>query len=229
MIKSATMVTSMAKRIALIHAVTVAMQPISEAFRKQWPAAECVNILDDSLSPDRAKTDDITPQMFDRFAALSTYAGLIGADGLLFTCSAFGPAIDAVARKAAFPVLKPNEAMYEAALEHGDRIGMVATFRPSVAPMEEEFRELVEQRKSSATLTTTCVPDAMAALRRGDQATHNALVAEAARSLSGCNVIMLAHFSTSHAEDEVARSITVPVLTSPGSAVRKLKALVDHP
>jgi Asp/Glu/hydantoin racemase len=227
MIKSATTVASMTKRIALIHAVTVAMQPISDAFRKQWPAAECVNILDDSLSPDRAKTDDITPQMFDRFAALSAYAGLVGANGVLFTCSAFGPAIEAAARKASFPVLKPNEAMYEAALEHGDRIGMVATFRPSVAPMEEEFRELVEQRKSNATLTTICIPDAMAALRAGDPATHNALVAETARGLAGCDVVMLAHFSTSQAEDEVARGIQVPVLTSPGSAVRKMKALVD--
>jgi hypothetical protein len=40
----------MKARIALIHAVTVAMEPVHEAFRRLWPEAECCNILDDSLN-----------------------------------------------------------------------------------------------------------------------------------------------------------------------------------
>ena len=109
----------MSKRIALVHAVKPAMQPIADAFRELWPEADCANILDDSLSRDRQKTAELTPAMYARFDALGVYAADIGADGLLFTCSAFGDAIDAVARKASFPVLKPNEAMFEAALEAG--------------------------------------------------------------------------------------------------------------
>lgn len=217
----------MTKRIVLIHAVTVAMQPITDAFHKLWPAAECVNLLDDSLSRDRGQGDQLAPRLFDRFAALASYARLISADGLLFTCSAFGPAIEAVARTAPIPVLKPNEAMYEAALARGDHIGMVTTFAPAVAPMEQEFYELARERKSAAKITTVCAPDGMAALNRGDEDAHNALVAEAAQQLDGCDAVLLAQFSTSRAEDEVARRIRSPVLTSPGSAVRKLKNLLD--
>jgi Asp/Glu/hydantoin racemase len=218
----------MTKRIAMVHAVAVAMQPIADAFHRLWPAADCVNILDDSLSRDRGKGDPMAPIMFQRFAALSAYAGMVGAHGLLFTCSAFGDAIDAVARTASVPVLKPNEAMYEAALTHGRRIGMVSTFAPAVASMEKEFEELARLRNVNAKLETVCVPEAMAALNKGDAEAHNSLVADAAARLAGCDAVLLAQFSTSRAEQAVAARITVPVLTSPGSAVLKLKALLDR-
>ena len=39
--------SEMSIRIALIHAVTVAVAPVETAFRELWPEAECVNILDE--------------------------------------------------------------------------------------------------------------------------------------------------------------------------------------
>jgi aspartate/glutamate racemase len=217
----------MTKRIALVHAVATAMQPIADAFRDLWPEADCVNILDDSLSRDREKSPNLTPAMFRRFDALGDYARDIGADGLLFTCSAFGEAIEAVARKATIPVLKPNEAMFEAALQRGRKIGMLATFTPSVASMEREFAELANARGARAEIRTICIPDAMAALRNGDVATHNGLLARAVPQLAGSDAIVLAHFSTSRAEQAVAGRVGVPVLTAPGEAVRKLMATLD--
>jgi hypothetical protein len=211
-------------RIALIHATPVAMQPVEEAFQRLWPTPERVNLLDDSLSRDRSKDAELTPQMFERIQVLADYAvERLHTDGVLFTCSAFGEAIDASARTRSVPVLKPNEAMFEAALGAGSRIGMLATFQPSVASMEQEFRELAAARSTSASLRTVCVPDAMVALAAGDAATHNRLLAEAAPQLAECDAILLAQFSTSVAEDAVRTSVNVPVLTSPGSAVLKLK------
>jgi Asp/Glu/hydantoin racemase len=217
----------MSTRIALVHAVAPAMRPIADAFAQLWPAAECVNILDDSLAPDRARSSDLTDDVYRRFDALGDYVAMIGADGLLFTCSAFGKAIERVAGRAAFPVLKPNEAMYEAALSYGKRIGMLVTFEPSVASMTAEFEELVRAREASAELRTVCVPDAMAALGRGEPATHDALLADATARLSGVDVIMLAQFSMAGAEPAVRSRVRVPVLTSPAAAVRKLKARLD--
>jgi Asp/Glu/Hydantoin racemase len=217
----------MRARIALVHAVVVAMQPIEDAFKALWPEAERANILDDSLSADREKTPDLTPAMFQRFEALAGYGIGIGAQAVLFTCSAFGETIEAVASKSAVPVLKPNEAMFEAALETGRRIGMLATFAPSVASMEQEFREIASARGVDATIESYCVPGAMAALRAGDDATHDQLIAQAAPRLRHCDVILLAHFSTARAAGAVSAVTRHPVLTSPGSAVMKLKAALQ--
>jgi hypothetical protein len=115
-------------RIALIHAVTVAMAPVHDAFRQLWPEAECVDILDTSLSRDRERDGQLTEAMTGRFLLLAKYAEDTDADGILFMCSAFGEAIAAVAAKASIPVLKPNEAMFEAALAAGKRS---ACWRPS--------------------------------------------------------------------------------------------------
>ena len=213
-------------RIVLLHATPVAMQPIQTAFAEDWPEAELVNLLDDGLTIDRARTEELTEAIIDRFVALAHYAHRIGADGLLVTCSAFGPAIERAAAELPIPVLKPNEAMFEAALAYGSKIGMLATFGPAVSTMEVEFTEEVERAKASARLSSLLVADAIDLLRKGDAETHNRLVAERAPELSGMDAIMLAHFSTSRAAAKVREVVHVPVLTSPETAVAKMKTLI---
>ncbi|MCB1980822.1 MAG: arylsulfatase, partial [Rhodoferax sp.] len=95
-------------RIALIHALAHSPAPINAALARDWPEAERMNLLDDSLSADLARAGGIDDRMTQRFLALADYAVGTGAGGILFTCSAFGPCIDAVARRfAPLPVLKP--------------------------------------------------------------------------------------------------------------------------
>jgi Asp/Glu/hydantoin racemase len=213
-------------RIALIHAVTVAMAPVHDAFRQMWPEAECVDILDTSLSRDRERDGRLTETMTGRFLLLAKYAEDNGAAGILFTCSAFGEAIERAAAQARVPVLKPNEAMFEAALASGKRLGMLATFAPSVAGMEAEFRDIAGAAGSSATLDSFCVAGAMAALQASDGATHDRLLAEAAPRFADCDAVLLAHFSTSRAAEAVGAAINCPVLTAPGAAVEKLRGMI---
>lgn len=205
-------------RIALIHATPVAIEPVVAAFAQGWPEAELANLLDDSLSTDRAQQKDLAPEMFPRFERLARYAVDNGARGVLFTCSAFGPAIEAAAKALSVPVLKPNEAMFDAALERGRRIGMVATFGPAMQSMETEFTD-----SSGRELQAILADGAMDALRAGDAETHNRLVAEAAARLRGVDAIMLAHFSTARALNAVKARVSVPVLTAPDAAVARLR------
>ena len=209
-------------RIALIHAVRVAMQPVEDAFRRHWPQAERLNLLDDALSVDRDRAGALTPQLSRRIAALADYALDGGAAGILYTCSAFGEAIEAVQRRSKVPVLKPNEAMFAEALSRGRKLGLLATFPSSVPSMERELKDLSKE----ITVQSLCVPQALTALQAGDGATHDALLAAAAPQLGDCDMLMLAQFSTARARAAVAQVVKCPVLTSPDSAVLKLKKLL---
>jgi Asp/Glu/hydantoin racemase len=213
----------MPHRIALVHAVRVAIQPVEEAFARHWPDAGRMNLLDDSLSRDRSRDGKLTPAMFQRFRTLADYALATGADGILFTCSAFGPAIEAAREGRKVPILKPNEAMFREALGRGRRLGLLATFAPSVPSMEEEFREMARTAGHEIELRSVCVPEAMTALDAGDGATHDRLVAAAAPQLVGCDAVMLAQFSTAQAHAAVSEMLDCPVLTSPDSAVLALR------
>jgi hypothetical protein len=213
-------------RIALIHALRHSIAPIEQAFSRLWPEARLANLLDDSLSTDLAQDGALTPAMAERFHLLSRYAASSGADGILFTCSAFGPCIEACARELApMPVLKPNEAMIEEAVAEAGptgRIGLLATFAPTLATMPNEFASVAPR----VTLVPALAAEALAALDRGDAAAHDRLAADAARKLAGCDVVALAQFSLSSAAALVAASTGRKVLTTPDSAVRKLRRLL---
>tara|TARA_Y100001933_G_scaffold2713_1_gene2591 strand:- start:458 stop:1114 length:657 start_codon:yes stop_codon:yes gene_type:complete len=216
----------MSHRIVLIHAVPMAIEPIKCAFDELWPEPEIVNLFDDSLSIDRAKSNVLTTDMERRIADLGNYAESIGADGILFTCSAFGPAIDKVINNLTIPVLKPNEAMFEQALNTGHRIGMLATFEQSIASMSKEFCEVRNTLSATGYLDAKLVKGAMEFLRQGNQAKHNELIAKTAATFQHCDVLMLAQFSMVSAKSAVFKELNVPVLTAPEAAVKKLRGIL---
>ncbi|MTV14647.1 MULTISPECIES: aspartate/glutamate racemase family protein [Bradyrhizobium] len=207
-------------RITLIHALKHSIVPIEASFARHWPDARLMNLLDDSLSADLARDGKLTGRMTERFLTMGRYAVGTGANGILFTCSAFGPCIEAVAREhAPMPVLKPNEAMIEQAVAKGRRIGLLSTFPPTLVSMPPEF-------PSQVTLVPKLAEGALAALDRGDRAEHDRIVVEAARDLRDCDLIALAQYSMAPAAERVAEVTGREVLTTPDSAVKKLKAML---
>jgi hypothetical protein len=222
-----------APRIALIHATPLAIEPVNSSFKKLWPEASLQNILDDSLSRDHAAAGHLTAAMVERFIDLAQYAKLAGCEGILFTCSAFGEAIEAAAASVAMPTFKPNEAMFEDALRmalnaHQNQasvlnIGLVATFAASIVSMSEEFTALTARLDRHVKLHTLFVPHAMDALAQGHANEHHRLIAKGVQTLPACDVIMLAQFSMAAAQTLAQSQTAATVLTSPECAVLALQ------
>ncbi len=221
--------TIVAPRIALIHALEASMAPINAAFAREWPEAQRMNLLDDSLSADLARNGRLDAAMTARFVTLADYAVAQGAEAILFTCSAFGPCIDAVkTRLAPMTVLAPNEAMIDEAValaraRGGAPIGLVASFAPTLESMPADF-------PPGTALRTALAAGALEALQAGEAAAHDALAAEAATRLAaeGCGWIALAQFSLARAAPAVAARTGLPVLTTPDSALRRLRAALQR-
>jgi aspartate/glutamate racemase len=215
-------------RIALIHATALAIEPIQAAFERHWPKALRMNVLDDSLSVDRARDGELTPAMTQRFIDLALYARRAGCGGILFTCSAFGPAIEAARDAVGIPTLKPNEAMFEQSLALPVKgrpleLGLIATFQPSIPSMSDELQAMARQKGVGINLRTVFVPEAMDDLARGRADDHHRKIAQASRQLAGCDVVLLAQFSMAAALPAVQTQVTCPVLSSPDCAVLALQ------
>jgi Asp/Glu/hydantoin racemase len=215
------------KRIALIHAVATAIPPIQHAFKEGWPEAQLSNLLDDDLMPAYTREGGVTPHITERICALALYAARTGADGILFTCSVFPQAEDLARQLVRVPLLKPDEAMIATALDAGTRIGVVATNPPAAPAAAAQLTAGAQSRGLAIQVIQSVAEGAFAIGNAGDAATHDRLVVEAAERIAGqVEVLCLAQVSMAMARAAVQAKAKVPVLTSPATAVVRLKVLL---
>jgi Asp/Glu/hydantoin racemase len=216
-------------RIALIHALQDSQQPTWAAFRAGWPEANVFNLMDDSLPHDLV-VDGMDP-LVDRFLNLGNYAanmrvGGQKTDAILFSCSAFGPALKAVQRSLSIPVLRPNEAAFEEALERGKRIGLMVTFGPALPPLKAELEEMAAERGLRPEISTAVAQGALEALQAGRPDDHDAIAAETASRLPPIDVLVLGQFSLARAVPAITARRSIHIITTPDSAVRKLRRVL---
>jgi len=214
-----------ALRIALVHAMQLAIEPVCDAFRQLWPQARVTNLLEDSLAPDLAAVGSITPAIVERFVGLARYSERCGANAVLFTCSAFGTAIEEAKRSVRIPVLKPNEAMLEDALAVGSNVALLTTFEPSIPSLKSELEQLATDRGIKLRISTRSIPEAILALQQGRAAEHDSLIAAVAAEYRKCDALVLGQFSMARAASGIPAAPGRKVFTSPQSAVNRLKQI----
>ena len=212
--------------IQLIHAVQAAQAPIHDAFSRLWPEARTDDFTDETLAPDLARAGALTDAFTGRMAGLIGRGIKGGADVVLFTCSAFGGAIEQARADVDIPVLKPDEAMIETALSSGNRIGGLATFAPTIGSLSGELAAAAGALGLAPEITLRHVPGALDALNDGRDDEHDRLIAEAAAEMADVDVLFLAQFSMVRAGGAIADVPGRSVLTAPDEAVKKLKGLL---
>jgi Asp/Glu/hydantoin racemase len=135
--------------------------------------------------------------------------------------------LQAVQKVLSFPVLRPNEAAFEEALEVGQRIGLMVSFGPALPPLKTEVEEMAAQHGLRPEIFATVAEGALEALQAGRADEHDSIVAEAATHLPRIDVMVLGQFSLARAAAAVKARGVKHVITTPDSAVRKLRRVLN--
>lgn len=217
------------RKVFLIHATSVSMEPINNAFSALWPEAILVNLLEDSLSKDLVALGGQTPELKERFLKLCQYAVCCKADAILFNCSSFSLSIDYCKTRISVPIFKPEEAMIEDALKMTSEIGVIASFEPAIASIQIEFTEYAKRKGKRLNFKYIVCPEALAELHRGNISSHDRLIAESASRLKEVDILCFAQFSMISAAHLTSELSGKHVLTTPESAVLKIsRQLLSH-
>jgi hypothetical protein len=115
--------------------------------------------------------------------------------------------------------------MIEEALSCGTHIAGLASFLPTIVSLRTELAAVAAVQRISPQIELRHVPGAMEALRTGRTEEHDALIAGAAQDLADFDALMLAQFSMARARAAIADVRGRRILTSPDSAVTKLRSL----
>lgn len=208
-------------RIALISATPAAIGPATSALAAEFPEADVWNLLDDKLLADADAQGGLGDDLAARMRRLIDHAVAGGADGILLTCSMYGPV--ARERDLGQPVLAPDEAAFDELLAGGYRSILV------VASLESALRDAVARlsaflTESGAPATVRGVVSTEAFEATGDTARlAAALGATALDHAAGADAIFLAQYSLAPATAAVAELAGLPVVAGPVSAAVRLR------
>src|SRR5271154_5248873 len=124
-------------QLALIHTVATLVPVFAELTQRLLPGWETFNIVDESLLRNTIRAGALSPLTSRRLAGYVWSAVDAGADAVMVTCSSVGPAVDAIVPLCPVRLFRVDEAMADAALQTGRRIGVLATLTTTLQPTLE--------------------------------------------------------------------------------------------
>ena len=124
----------MSKCIALLHNSQVIIEQVGKAFKRIYPEAETINIMDESLLRDIKTKGGIDSLGVRRVCRYALCAEDLGADAVLMTCSSLCEAVYAARPMIKIPAFAINEPMSRKAVSIGANIGVLGTLKSVLEP-----------------------------------------------------------------------------------------------
>jgi Asp/Glu/hydantoin racemase len=215
----------MPKRIFLVHPTLLAMPPVDEAFKTLWKDAQVLNVLDESLYADIPHDGKLAPEIYTRLANLFRHCELSGADGIVFSGSTFGPAVDEARKGVKVPVLRIEEAMMDEAAGRGGSILLVCTQKRAQPVVRGTLDAAAKHAGKTIAITELWVSGARDALNAGDNDKHDRLIAEQSAAAGEFDQIVFGMMSMAPAKAKMPPALARKVLTSGEAAVARMRKL----
>ena len=219
----------MKRRVAFVHTSPAAVGPLAQFYAEAAPEMEITNLLDDGLlrllsRGDRATTEARLADMIG--VAAATY----GAEAAMVTCSSVSlETINRLAGRFDLPVLKIDYPMARRAVREGRRVGVAATFPPTLGPTRRLISEAAREAGAEVEVVEEVVAGAYDALLSGDPERHDELLLEGVSKLEarGVSVVVLAQVSMARVLPKVEGRTSVPVLSSLHTSLEAIRGALD--
>lgn len=218
------------RKVAFIHTSPAAVGPLMQFYTEAAPELEITNLLDDGLLRLLAAQDSATAQgrLTDMIkVAAETY----GAEAAMITCSSVAKEmVGRISERFELPVLKIDYPMARQAVRAGGKIGVAATFPPTLGPTRKLLSEAAEEAGIGVELIEDVTPEAYDALLSGDAGRHDDLLLASLSRLGaqGVSVVVLAQVSMARVLPKVDGRVGVPVLSSLHTSLEAIRGALDR-
>lgn len=215
--------------VAMIHTSAGLLPTFKALAAELMPGRQVFNVIDESLLCDIQREGRLVATTSRRLVGHVLSAADAGATHILVTCSSMGRAVEASRLLTGSIVLRVDEPMTFEAVGHGRRIGVIATLPSTLEPTASLVSSKARDAGKEVSINALVVPGAFDAVMSGDGARHDALVGEAILKLiPQVDALVLAQASMARVVDALpAGQRTIPILSSPRSAVSHLASLVN--
>jgi Asp/Glu/hydantoin racemase len=215
-------VSASARKLAFIHTVAGLVSEFDGLGKEHLPDWKPFAILDESLLRNTIESGSLSDLTKRRLATYIWSAVDGGADAIVVTCSTLGPAVDAIVPLCPVPLFRIDEGMAKAAVEQGQRIGVLATLLTTLVPTADLLRRQAREAGKDAAIEPVLVKGAFQRLAGGDSDAHDVLIRQALETLSkDVDVVVLAQASMARAARGAAAAVRV--LTSPVLGIENVK------
>ena len=220
---------TMAQTLAIIHTSPTLTPLFSALCADEMPETTIFHMVDESLIKDTIRAGKLCKVTMRRLIAMIESAGMSGADAVLITCSSIGPASTIAQALFDFPIIRVDEAMAEAAVRSGKKIGVMATLQTTLEPTIALLRQKAAEAGLEVEIVESLCDGAFDAVLAGDTATHDHILSEALmKDMRGVDVVVLAQASMARVVKEMtAGSLAAPVLSSPELAVQRVHQILS--
>jgi Asp/Glu/hydantoin racemase len=215
-------------KLAFIHTSHVLIPLFAQLAKEHLQGVEVFHMSDESLIRNTMAAGTLTKSTTRRVIGMIGLARDGGADAVLVTCSSIGAAIPVAREQFDFPILRIDEAMADAAVRAGRRIGVAATVRTTLEPTIALLRESAVAAQRDVEIVPELCEGAFEAVLSGDTARHDALVSVALGELrKRVDVVVLAQASMVRVLNQMDLTSGAPFLSSPELAVRSARAVLS--
>ena len=213
-------------RVTMIHAIAESIPPVRLAFDEEFPEAEVINVLDESLLVDF--DDQLTPDLRRRITNIIGYCQDNKADAIGLACSVYAPVVESAKDLVHVPLVSSYGPVMADAVTAGPRIGLIASVASTMQD-SKYYLHLAADEAGVEIEPQLCLAEDLITVMRaeGQSGLECRLEEEVLKIASKVDVVLLTQFSFAAALAHLEKVSPIPVLSAPHSSARTLKKLLS--